>query len=180
MIELKKCPHCGGKAKFFIFINRVSTKDKDKGIQYAVKCEDCVCGTPVCDSALEAAELWNGRDNDINDMEDIEEESVRKIYVSLPINGLDENDKYAIQKAICEDVCDYLGETVELCEPIPEDDSSELEILSARLEAMKEAEYVVFTEGWELNRECRIEYATAKEYDKKILTKQHKKIQEEI
>ena len=115
----------------------------------------------------------------VSDEDDCDEEAVKKIYISLPSN-LEEDEEYAIQKRISFMASKYLDAVVELEEVYPEEGIEEYEELVSRLESMGEAEYVIFPEGWELERASRIEYAAAREYGKKILIEHGEKLQEEM
>ena len=169
VIELDRCPYCGGEGELYVY----SIGGKRK--LYLVRCEDCGNGTCADDDALTVVKAWNARaDNTVPD----DEENVKTAYISLPKN-LDDDEKYALQKRVAESASDYLSATVELREPYPEEGSNEFEVLATRLKSMGEAEYVIFPEGWELSRECRIEYETAIEYGRKILTEHGDKLRKE-
>ena len=84
-----------------------------------------------------------------------------------------------MQKHLAEEVSDYLQTVVELCEPDTRKIDNELEVFAARLKAMSESEYVIFPDGFEYERECRLEHMAAKEYGKKILIEHGDNIQEE-
>ena len=165
--ELKDCPHCGGDAELFVY-----STGRDKKF-YLVRCENCGNGTCADDDIYTVIKLWNVRTSEDD------EDNVKTIYISLPAKGLTENEKYALQKDFSEKASDYLNATVELKEPYPDNDCNEIEILAVRLDSMAEAEYVIVPESWELLRESRIEYETAKEYGKKILLEHGNKLQEE-
>lgn len=167
--ELRECPYCGGDAELYAY-----SLGRDKKF-YLVRCEDCGNGTCADKDVTTVIKLWNMRTVSGED----DEESVKTIYISLSAD-MDEDEKYSELKRLAEDASEYLGVTVELREPCTEKDSNELEKLSARLKSIGEAEYVIFPEEWELERECRIEYETAKEYGKKILLEHGNKLQEEV
>ena len=183
VIELEKCPYCGGDGELCTY-----DVDGEKRL-YLVRCEDCGNGTCADEDAYTVIKLWNARVKHHyiaipkefleDEKEEEEEEEVRTVYISLPDN-MDKDEKYTKQKTLAEMASDYLSATVELREPYPEEDSNELEILAVRLKSMSEAEYVIFPEGWELERESRIEYETAKEYGKKILLEHGEFLQEEV
>lgn len=170
IIELERCPYCGGEGSLFVY----SIGGKKK--LYLVLCEDCGNGTCADDDALTVVKAWNARaDSPIPD----NEEAVKTVYISLPKN-LSDDEKYALQKSVAESASEYLSTTVELREPYPDENSNELEFLAARIKSIGEAEYVIFPDGWELSRESRIEYETAIEYGKKILTEHGNKLREEV
>lgn len=102
-----------------------------------------------------------------------------QIYVSMPECGMGTYGRALIFINLAEAASDYLNAVVEVCEPDTEGESSELEVIAARLKAMADAEYVVFPEGYELERECRLEHMAAREYGKKILIEIGENIQEE-
>lgn len=167
--ELKDCPYCGGEAELYVY----STTSRDKKL-YLVRCENCGNGTCADDDVYTVIRLWNVRkcEND--------EDNVKTIYISLPAKGLSADEKYALQKFLSEKASDFLEATTELKEPCIETGSNEFETLAARFKSIGEAEYVIFPDGWELVRECRIEYETTKEYGKKILIEHGNKLQEEF
>ena len=171
--ELKECPYCGGDGELYVY----STNSRDKKL-YLVRCENCGNGTCADDDVYVAIKLWNTRTCEKNEEE--EEENVIPIYISLPASGLTEKERYAIQKELCEYASDYLEATVELKEPCIEEGSNDFEILAARLKSIGEADYLIFPSGWELNKECRIEYSIAGEYGKKTLLEYGNKLQEEL
>lgn len=103
-----------------------------------------------------------------------------RLYVSLPECSIWCSGKELLQKHLAEEVSDYLQSAVELCEPDTEKTYDELEVLAARLKAMAKAECVIFPDGYEYEREGRLEYMAAKEYGKKILIEHGTKIQEEF
>ena len=168
IIELDRCPYCGGDGELYVY--SIGSKKK----LYLVRCEDCGNGTCADDDALTVVKAWNARADSPNP-DEMTEEAVKTIYISLP-RDITENSKYQLQKRLCEEASDYLSATVELIESYPEEDSNELEILAVRLKSIGEAEYVIFPDGWELSRESRIEYETAIEYGKKILTEHGEKL----
>ncbi len=59
MVQLKRCPFCGGKASMFKF------KQPDGSITYEVDCENDSCEVSACtamhDTPEEAAAVWNKR-----------------------------------------------------------------------------------------------------------------------
>ena len=75
---------------------------------------------------------------------------------------------------------EYLGEQCKLFFCDVEDEHKERPIKSifSALEQLIEADYVVFTEGYENFRSCRLKYFCASEYGKKILLEHGNKIQE--
>lgn len=176
VIELDKCPHCGGDGELYTY-----EVDGHKRL-YLVRCEDCGNGTCADEDAYTVIKLWNARvkDHFVEEERPEEEEEVKTVYISLP-DDMEDNEKKQAQKELAEMASDYFSATVELVEPCFDDDEEyEFKDLAARLESMGEAEYVIFPEGWELERESRVEYEIAKEYGKKILIEHGDKLQEEV
>ena len=169
MTELKECPYCGGDGEIYVY-----SASRDKKL-YLVRCENCGNGTCADEDVYTAIKLWNAR---ISEQDD--DDNVIHIYISMPESGLTENEKYEIQKELCEEASDFLEATVELIEPCIEEGSNEFQALASRVKSMSEADYVIFPDGWELKRECRIDYTIAGEYGKKILTGHGNKLQEEL
>lgn len=171
IVGLEKCPYCGGDGELYTYgIGGKSPR------LYLVRCENCGNGTCADEDATTVVKLWNAR---INYNKPDDGEPVNMIYISLPGN-MNADEKYDEQKRLAEMASDCLNATVELREAYPDEGSDEYEILSARLKSMGEAEYVIFPEEWELERECRIEYTIAGEFDKKILLEHGDKLQEEV
>lgn len=166
--ELKECPFCGGDGELYVY-----TINKGRKL-YLVRCENCGNGTCADENVSVAVKLWNAR----NVSEDAED-AVKTIYISLP-RDIDEDEKYSEQKRLAEDASGYLGGMVELREPCIGEECNELEELAARLKSLGEAEYAIFPDEWELERECRIEYTIAGEYGKKILIEHGNKLQEDF
>lgn len=167
--ELKECPHCGGDGELYVY-----SVSRDKKL-YLVRCSNCGNGTCADDDVYTAIKLWNARISEPN-----EDDNVIPIYISIPANGLNEDEKYNLLKELTEKTSDYLDATVELREPYIETGSNDLEILATRLKSIGEADYAIFPDGWELVRECRAEYTIAGEYGKKILIEHGNKLQEEL
>ena len=170
--ELKECPYCGGDGELYVY----STTSRDKKL-YLVRCENCGNGTCADDDVYTAIRLWNARPSVESEAD---EDTVIPIYISIPANGLTEDEKYNLLKGLAEAASDYLDATVELREPCIEKGSNDFEILAARLKSIGEADYLIFPSGWELNKECRIEYSIAGEYGKKTLLEYGNKLQEEL
>ena len=169
VVKLEKCPYCGGEAELYTYgIGGKSPR------LYLVRCENCGNGTCADNDATTVVKLWNARIDKPN-----EEETVKTIYISLPEN-MDADEKYDEQKRLAEMASEYLSATVELREPCIDEENDELEALVLRLKSMDEAEYAIFPDEWELERECRIDYTVAGEYGKKILLEHGDKLQEEF
>ena len=167
--ELKECPNCGGDGAVYVYSIGRGRK------LFLVRCENCGNGTCADEDFATVLKLWNARAENPEPKED----DVKMIYISLP-NNIDTDEKYTLQKSLCEAASEYLDATTELIEPCPDKDSTEIEELCARLKSMDGAEYVIFPDDWELERECRIDYTIAGEYGKKILIEHGEKLQEEL
>ena len=165
--ELKECPYCGGDGELYVY-----SVSRDKNL-YLVRCENCGNGTCADEDIYTAIRLWNVR------VTENEDDTVIPIYISLPENELSEDEKYNLLKKLSAAASNYFDATVELREPCIEKGSNDFEILAARLKSIGEADYVIFPDGWELNKECRIEYTIAGEYGKKLLIEHGNKLQEE-
>ena len=166
--ELKECPYCGGDGELYVY-----SVSRDKNL-YLVRCENCGNGTCADEDIYTAIRLWNVR------VTENEDDTVIPIYISLPENELSEDEKYNLLKKLSVTASNYFDATVELREPCIEKGSNDFEILAARLKSIGEADYVIFPDGWELNKECRIEYTIAGEYGKKLLIEHGNKLQEEL
>ena len=175
LMLIEKCSHCGGEAEICVY---TGTDDA----VYFVRCSKCHCRTPFFEDPFSAITLWNNRMPEAcNDDDDDDDEvyDVKKIYVSLPIDGIDEDELYSILKILCETTSEYINSEVELCEPLYEEGSNDIEILAARLKSMAEADYVVFPENWGTIRESCVEHMTAEIYKKKILIAEKSDITQE-
>ncbi|MBQ6971574.1 MAG: hypothetical protein IJP86_04380 [Synergistaceae bacterium] len=171
IVKLERCPYCGGEGELYTYgIGGKSPR------LYLVRCEKCGNGTCADEDATTVVKLWNTRaDNNKLD----KEETVKVIYISLP-EDMSADEKYAEQKRVSDMASDCLNATVELREAYPDEGSDEYEVLSARIKSLGEAEYVIFPDEWEMSRESRIEYETAIEYGKRIMTEHGDKLQEEV
>ena len=99
---------------------------------------------------------------------------MKKIYVSLPMRGKDSKDIIKAQEELTYQTGLKLGEYVELirtCWDVGDECASPhpLKCLGQSLECMSMADYVIFGEGWENARGCKIERQCAEQYDIPIL-----------
>lgn len=98
---------------------------------------------------------------------------MKNIYISLPMRGKDAKGIIKSQEELTYQAGLKLGEYVELiniCWEIDEDDPLRpLIYLGRALERMAVADYVVFGEGWENARGCKIERQCAEQYGIPIL-----------
>ena len=98
---------------------------------------------------------------------------MKRIYVSLPMRGKDAKDIIKAQEELTYQAGLKLGEYVELIRPWGIHDEIDpphpLERLGQSLDCMSMADYVVFGEGWENARGCKIERQCAEQYGIPIL-----------
>ena len=104
---------------------------------------------------------------------------MRKIYVSMPMRDLFEDELRSRQETLLAKAGEYLEEPVTLVENIIKDEKlTALESLGESIKRMAGADLVLFASGWETERGCKIEMACALQYDKKILLEDGNTIQE--
>ena len=92
-----------------------------------------------------------------------------KIFISMPTTYKTEGEIRREQEELLMLAGEYLKEPVSLVETNIEDEVSPLECLGESIKRMSEADCVIFSDCWEDARGCRIEYACARDYGKKIL-----------
>lgn len=104
----------------------------------------------------------------------------KKIFISLPMRDKSREEILTAQTNLLERVSDYFNECVILVETFldEEQELTPLECLGESLKRMSRADYVVFAEGYENARGCRIEYNCARDYGKKILVEHGNEFQE--
>lgn len=90
-----------------------------------------------------------------------------KIFISQKMNGLTSNEIISRRKEILKK---YDGEDIGFISETPPKYADEsIWYLGKSIMAMAEADIVVFDEGYEEARGCRIEHEIAKEYGKGII-----------
>ena len=95
----------------------------------------------------------------------------KKIFVSMRISGQDKDEIIQLQKNITAAVAEELHEKFELkddfelIEPHIEDDMNSLNCLIENIRRLSEADFAVFFDDWEDERNCRLERIYAEEYD---------------
>ncbi len=95
-----------------------------------------------------------------------------KLFVSLPMRGLDEVEIYTTQSDICNFVCNFMEEDFELIDSYVDDTPNEYDILHVgawylgqSILAMSEADLVVFHPAWKDARGCIVEHMICALYD---------------
>lgn len=90
-----------------------------------------------------------------------------KVMISQPMRGKTKEEILKIRSKIIEDTS--LEKNEILNNLFDFENKSPLYYLAKSLEAMSEADLVLFTHDWEQARGCRIEYEAAKAYGKMIM-----------
>ena len=104
---------------------------------------------------------------------------MRRIYISMPVRDLFEDEIHRKNEQLLELVGEYLHEAVELVDKCMDTAKySALECLGEDIKRMAGADYVLFADGWETERGGKIEMACALKYGKDILLEQNNKIEE--
>ncbi|MBQ7220777.1 MAG: hypothetical protein IJS28_07350 [Synergistaceae bacterium] len=104
---------------------------------------------------------------------------MQKIFVSMPMRDLFEDEIRSRQETLLKKVGEYLGKPVMLVETFINDGKlTALECLGELIKRMAGADWVLFASGWETARGCKIEMACALQYNKKILLENGSIIQE--
>ena len=107
----------------------------------------------------------------------------KKIYLSIPMIDKNYEEFIQAQAELSEKVSKYLNEDVSLAENVSPktiklNPAEYWLYFGERLGNMCKSDYVVFAEGYENVKRCRIEYKVASEDDKKILVEHGNEIQE--
>lgn len=90
-----------------------------------------------------------------------------KVFISQPMKGKT-NEEIRKAREVVVKQCESQG--YEIIDTIFDfGDKPPIYYLAKSIEAMTEADLVIFMSGWESTRGCRIEYEIAKEYGKQIL-----------
>ena len=101
-----------------------------------------------------------------------------RIFISMPMREKSHEEIIRERERLLELAGEYLSEPVKLIENFLSEEVSALECLGENIKRMSEADYVLFAEGYENARGCKIELACAGKYDKKILLEEAGKIEE--
>ena len=102
----------------------------------------------------------------------------KKIFISMPMRDKIHEEILSAQAKILKKVSYFLDDDTILVETFLDEKLDPLKCLGENLQRMNTADYVVFAEGYENARGCRIEYTCACEYGKKILLEHGNEIQE--
>ena len=95
----------------------------------------------------------------------------KKIFISMRRNGQDKDEVTQLQKNIVAAVAENLREKfdvkdeIELIEPHIENNMNSLNCLVENIKRLSEADFAVFFDDWEDERNCRLERFFAEEYD---------------
>ncbi len=103
---------------------------------------------------------------------------MKKVFVSLPRRDKDRSEIISGQQKALSALNEYLSEPLMLIETFIDENASPLECLGESIKRMNSADYVLFAEGWENSRGCRIEHESANEYGKKIFCENEGRITE--
>ena len=106
---------------------------------------------------------------------------MKKIYVSMAMRNMFEDEIARRQEKLLELAGEYLHEPVMLIETFIKDKKyTALECLGEGLKRMAEADYVLLSDGWENGRRSTIEMACALKYNKNILLEHNNRIEEVV
>ena len=100
------------------------------------------------------------------------------IFISMPMREKSHEEITRERERLLELAGEYLCEPVKLIENYLSEEVSALESLGENIKKMAVADYVLFADGYENARSCKIELACAGKYDKKILIENAGKIEE--
>lgn len=97
-----------------------------------------------------------------------------KVFISQPMAGKDDNEIEAEREGVMSLMRQILGEGVEEVPSwfkgsIDRGHMKPLRMLGMALELMSDADVVVFADGWEEGRGCRIEHECAVQYGYKVI-----------
>ena len=94
----------------------------------------------------------------------------KKVFVSMPMAGKSRDEIKHVQNEIVNTISTALEEKVELIDTyLVEELSNPLICLAESLKRMAAADYVVFVDGWEESRVCKVERLCAEEYGLEII-----------
>lgn len=93
---------------------------------------------------------------------------MKKVFVSMPMRDKERSEIISGQQKALSCLSEYLSEPLMLIETFLDDNASPLVCLGESIKRMSHADYILFAEGWENARGCRIEHECAKEYGLKI------------
>ena len=93
---------------------------------------------------------------------------VKKLFISIPMRDKERSEIISEQQKALSALSAYLGEPLMLIETFLDVDASPLECLGESIKRISSADYILFGEGWENSRGCRVENECAKEYGLKI------------
>ena len=93
---------------------------------------------------------------------------MKKVFVSIPMRDKERSEVISGQQKALSYLSEYLSEPLSLIETFLDDNASTLECLGESIKRLSNADYVLFAEGWENARRCRIEHECAMEYGLKI------------
>lgn len=91
-----------------------------------------------------------------------------KVFISQPMNGRT-NEEIIVERSLAIAELSKKIEVSLIDTLFDLEDKPPLYYLGKSIEAMADADLVVFIGNWENARGCRIEYETAREYNKNIL-----------
>lgn len=99
---------------------------------------------------------------------------MKKLFVSQPMNGLTQDEVFAVREKAIEDAGRKIGESVIvldafILEDSPEDANTGLWYLAKSLMVMSDADVAYFCKGWENARGCKIEHTCALEYGIEVI-----------
>ena len=103
---------------------------------------------------------------------------MKKVFVSMPMRDKERSEIISGQQKALSCLSEYLSEPLLLIETFLDDNASPLVCLGESIKRMSHADYVLFAEGFEISRGCRIEHECAKEYGIKIYCENEGRITE--
>ena len=104
---------------------------------------------------------------------------MKKIFISMPMMDKTQEEINREQERLLMLACEYLKEAVSQIDTyLGGHQYTPLECLGENIKRMSEADCVIFSDCWENARGCRIEYACARDYGKKILLEHGGQLQE--
>ena len=103
---------------------------------------------------------------------------MKKVFVSMPMRDKERSEIISRQQNALSCLSEYLSEPLMLIETFLDDNARPLVCLGESIKRMSHADYVLFAEGWENARGCRIEHECANEYGLKIFCENEGRITE--
>ena len=86
------------------------------------------------------------------------------VFISQPMSGKSDAEILSVREEVKAVIREKYGDNVFIIDSFIKSNKSPVYMLGTAISLMSSADVVVFADGWENSRGCRIEYQVAKEY----------------